>query len=176
MPSSSVSFRHFILGMLAQRPMSGYDIKGALEGLSWLGGMPSLGNIYSTLHALLKDELVSVEVIPQQGKPARKVYSITKAGKQMLQKWATRLVMPNVSLKAFAMCLILADVFSQDTLIAHLQQRRDQVIAHRTTLKERAKTSGREKAPRRRLAAEYGLTLANAELNWLNSTLDRIHQ
>jgi hypothetical protein len=74
------------------------------------------------------------------------------------------------------MCLILADIFSQDMLIVHLEQRRDQVIAHRTTLEETTRTLDQEKASRRRLAAEYGLALANAELTWLDSTLDRIYQ
>jgi len=176
MPRGSLNFRHLILGMLAQQSMSGYDIRGALEGLSWPSGTPSFGNIYSTLHALLNDGLVTVEVVPQQDKPTRKVYSVTKAGEQMLQELSTQSVTSGASLKSFTMCLIVADVFSRDTLIAYLQQRRDQVIAHRTTLEETTRTLDQEKAPRRRLAAEYGLTLANAELTWLDSTLDRIYQ
>ena len=176
MPKGSLNFRHLILGMLARQPMSGYDIRGALKGLGWPGGAPSFSNIYSTLHALLNDGLVAVEVVPQQDKPTRKVYSVTKAGELMLQEWATRSITPGASLKSFTMCLILADVFSQDTLIAHLQHRRDQVIARCTTLEEKTRTLDQEKASRRRLAAEYGLTLANAELTWLDSTLDRIHQ
>jgi PadR family transcriptional regulator AphA len=176
MPKGSLNFRYLILGMLTEQPMSGYDIRGALEGLSWPSGAPSFSNIYSTLHALLNDGLVTVKVVPQQDKPTRKVYSVTKAGEQMLQEWATRSITPGASLKSFTTCLILADVFSQDTLIAHLQQRRDQVIARCTTLEEKTKTLDQEKATRQRLAAEYGLTLANAELTWLDRTLDRIHQ
>jgi DNA-binding PadR family transcriptional regulator len=154
--------------------MSGYDIKGALEDLSWLINTPSFGNIYSTLHALLDDGQVTVETVPQQGKPTRKVYSVTEAGKRVLQEWATRSVTTGVSLKAFAMCLILADVFSHDTLIAHLRQRRDQVIAHHTSLEETVKAL--DQASRRQLAAEYGFVLATAELAWLDNTLDWIRQ
>jgi len=31
---SKVSLRYFILGLLSQRPMSGYDIKQFIEGMS----------------------------------------------------------------------------------------------------------------------------------------------
>jgi DNA-binding PadR family transcriptional regulator len=156
--------------------MSGYDIRGALEDLIWPSDTPSFGNIYSTLHALLDDGLVTVKVVPQQGKPTRKVYSVTKAGKQTLQEEASRSVTTGASLKSFTICLILADLLSQDTLVAHLQQRRNQVIAQRTTLEEKTKTLDQEKTSGRGLATEYGLALANAELTWLDSTLDRIHQ
>ena len=33
MTAGAVSFRHFILGLLKQQPMSGYDIKRLLKGL-----------------------------------------------------------------------------------------------------------------------------------------------
>jgi DNA-binding PadR family transcriptional regulator len=35
MPARSVSLHHFMLGLLTQQPMSGYDIKRALK--AWVG-------------------------------------------------------------------------------------------------------------------------------------------
>ena len=67
MAGSTVSFRYFVLGLLAQRSMSGYDIKRFLKSLSWLIGSPSFGSLYPALHALLKDELVTVKVAPRTG-------------------------------------------------------------------------------------------------------------
>ena len=173
MAAGSVSFRHFILGLLKQQPMSGYDIKRLLKGQGWLVDGPSFGNIYSTLHALLKDDLVTVKVIPHQNKPPSKVYSITEAGRQELHEWVNQPVTNNPSLKAFVMRLILAGSFSQARLVAHLQQRRDQVTAHHVALEQTVEALD-EGADLQRLALDHALALATAELAWLDSTLNRL--
>ena len=46
MAAATVSLRYFILGLLTQQPMSGYDIKRSLKGLIWLIGNPSGGSLY----------------------------------------------------------------------------------------------------------------------------------
>ena len=46
MPTGNRDFRYFILGLLSQQPMSGYDAKQYLESLGWLVGNPSFGAIY----------------------------------------------------------------------------------------------------------------------------------
>jgi PadR family transcriptional regulator AphA len=155
--------------------MSGYDIRRRLKNLGWLVNSPSFGNIYSTLHAILQDDLVTVEVIPQKNKPPRKIYSITEAGRQVLQEWAEQPVASNLSLKAFVMRLILAGSFSSAQLIAHLQQRRAQVAAHHTVL-EQTVTVLDERVDLQRLALDYGLALATTELAWLESTLSQLSQ
>lgn len=175
MPAGSVNFRHLILGLLTQQPMTGYDIRRVLQSLGWLVGNPSFGSLYPTLHALLEDGLVTVAVTPRQEKPSRKVYSITEAGRQALQEWIDRSVASNASLKAFVMRLILANNFARPGLVAHLQQRRVQVTEHHAALEQAIRTLD-ERTNWQRLALDYGLALATAELAWLDSTLDRLSQ
>jgi PadR family transcriptional regulator AphA len=175
MTARSVSFRHFILGLLSQQPMSGYDIKRVLKSLGWLIGDPSFGSLYPALHALLRDGLTTMEVRPRQDKPPRKVYSITDAGRQVLQEWVNQPA-SNASLKAFVMRLNLADSLSPAGLVAHLKQRRAQVAAHRATLEQADRTLNEDDDLGQQLALNYGLALANAELTWLDHTLDRLSQ
>ncbi|MGD9100264.1 MAG: PadR family transcriptional regulator [Anaerolineae bacterium] len=176
MPVGSVSLRNFILGVLAQQPMSGYDISCVLENLDWLINNPSFGSIYSNLHALLQEGLVTVEVVHQQSKPTRKVYSITEAGRQVLQEWATQPIALNASLKAFVMRLVLSRIFSPTMLIAQLHQRRAQVATHRTELEKANRIPDDKTDLRQRLGLEYGLALATAELAWLDSALNQLSQ
>jgi DNA-binding PadR family transcriptional regulator len=176
MPARSVSFRHFILGLLTQEPMSGYDIKRALQRLGWLVGDPSFGSLYPALHALLSDGLVEVDVFPRQDKPPRKVYSIMEAGRQELAAWTAQPQAPNSSLKAFVMRLNLAGSLSSAGLVAHLEQRRAQVDAHRADLEHGAESVAEHVDLGQSLALNYGLALARAELDWLDSTLDRLSQ
>jgi DNA-binding PadR family transcriptional regulator len=153
--------------------MSGYDIKRLLKSLGWLVDGPSYGNIYTTLHALLRDQLVTVEVIPHEHKPPRKVYSVTESGRQMLKDWVEQPITPDLSLKSFVLRLILAGSYSADRLIAHLQQRQAQISAHSATL-EQATEDLDDGANLQRLAASYGLALAKAELVWLERTLNQL--
>ena len=172
----AVSIRHLILGLLTQQPMSGYDIKRFLKSLSWLIDSPSFGSIYPTLRALREDGLVTVEVVPRQGKPPRKIYTITVAGRQVLREWIGQPVALDASLKTFVVRLILASNFSHTELIAHLQQRRSQVVAHRATLRQIIEALDGTMDSGQRLTFGYGLTLATAELAWLDSTLGQLSQ
>lgn len=171
-----ISLRHVILGLLTQQPMSGYDIRRVLKSLSWLVGEPSFGSLYPALKALEKDGRVTMELESRQNRPSRKIYSITPTGRQTLQEWIDRPAGPNASMKAFVMRLILADNLSQAGLITQLYQRRSQIAAYCAALEQNATLTGGRANSGQRLALEYGLALANAELAWLDSTLNRLSQ
>lgn len=174
MPTSLKNFHHFILGLLTQRPMSGYDIKRFLESFGWLVGSPSFGAIYPALHALLQDGLVTVKVLSDENKPPRKIYTITQTGKRALQEWIHQPLTANTSIRAFTMRLILADHVSTDGLIAHLRQRHAQVADHRAALERMNGDLDGEMDTGQRLTLNYGLTIANAELLWLENVLQQL--
>ena len=174
--AATMNFRYFILGLLGQKPMSGYDIKRFLKGLSWLIGSPSFGGLYPALHALHKDGLVTMEVQLRDNKPSRKIYGPTEAGRQALKEWIDRPVSSSAPLKTFLMRLILADNLSSSGLIACLQQRRAQVSDHQVALEQTARALDESAELGQRLTLDYGLALAAAELAWLDSALDRLSQ
>jgi PadR family transcriptional regulator AphA len=176
MPSRTVSFRRVILGLLSQQPMSGYDIKRFLKSLDWLVGSSSFGSIYPALHALLTDNLVTVDVVYRQDRPPRKVYSITEAGKQVFQEWIDQPAVPGASLKAFLMRLMLASNFSHAGLIAHLKQRRSQVKVQRVALEQVTRAQDETADLGQHLALDYGLAVAMAELAWLDHTLEQLSE
>jgi PadR family transcriptional regulator AphA len=175
MTTETTSFRHFVLGLLDRRPMSGYDIKRLFGRLNWLIGNSSFGSIYSTLHALLEDDLVSVKAVHHPDRPSKKVYSINEKGRRALQRWIERPVTPEASIRSFAMHLLLASSLTDKGLIAYLRQRHLQVASHRTTLEEMLEKPG-ETEGGKRLVSEYGLAMANAELNWLDSALNQLQE
>jgi PadR family transcriptional regulator AphA len=172
--ASVKGIRHFILGLLTRQPMSGYDIKRFLKSLSWLIDVPSLGSLYPSLHALLRDGLVTVEVVASKDRPARKIYSITEAGEEALREWLNQPSQSDASLKKFVMRLALAGQLSQVGLLAHLEQRRARVAAQKMTLEQAIAGEGADLGER--LMLDYGLTLAAAELAWLDSMLARLSQ
>jgi PadR family transcriptional regulator AphA len=152
--------------------MSGYDVKRFLRHLDWLIDSPSFGSVYPALHSLLRDGLVTVEVIPNKDRPARKVYTITEAGRRALQEWLDQPIDPDISLKAFLMRLMLATNLPTTGVVECLQQRRSQVAAHHANLKQVIGAGDDELELGQRLAFDYGLAAATAELAWLDRILE----
>ncbi len=80
---------HVILGMLAVRPFSGYDVRKWMEGKGkYLGYGVQLPQIYRTLPKLVANGWAEYEVDPREGRPDAKVYRITGAGREELLAWA----------------------------------------------------------------------------------------
>ena len=74
------------LGMLTDGPASGYDLKKEFESSFAHFFAAGYGSIYPALSALAEDGLVDCELVPQEGKPDRKVYEITATGHAFLLK------------------------------------------------------------------------------------------
>jgi PadR family transcriptional regulator AphA len=154
--------------------MTGYDIKLRLKSLDWLVGSPSSGSLYPVLRALLAEGLVDVEVIPGVDKPPRKIYRLSRSGREALQAWTNEPVVSDASLKGFVMRLLLAASLPPARLIEHLQHRRKQVMANQRALEQAAGERQEGCEPGSWLALDYGLALAAAELDWLETMLDRL--
>lgn len=74
------------LGMLTDGPASGYDMKKCFENSFGHFFPAGYGSIYPALATLARNGLVEFEEVPQEGKPDRKVYTITAAGREELMK------------------------------------------------------------------------------------------
>ena len=72
------------LGMLTDGEASGYDLKKEFESSFGHFFAAGYGSIYPALNALARDGLVECRHVPQEGKPDRKVYKITPAGREQL--------------------------------------------------------------------------------------------
>jgi len=81
-----MNVRTLCLGILAFEEASGYEIKKAVEdGMFSHFIEASYGSIYPALTQMLADGLVTVREQVQEGKPLKKAYSITAAGRKALE-------------------------------------------------------------------------------------------
>jgi len=89
--------KYVLLGILAERPRHGYDLKAAVDA-AFGGTWPlNIGQIYTTLGRLDRDGLVECEIVEQEALPDRKVYRLTAVGRKELERWLeepTRLAPP----------------------------------------------------------------------------------
>lgn len=72
--------------MLTDGPASGYDMKKCFESSFGHFFPAGYGSIYPALATLARNGMVEFEEVPQDGKPDRKVYTITEKGREELMK------------------------------------------------------------------------------------------
>jgi DNA-binding PadR family transcriptional regulator len=84
-----MSVRNALLGLLAQRPRHGYELHAAFEAV--VGGEQNWdvkpAQIYTTLARLEESGLVAEEGVEQGGGPEKRIYAITRAGREELSNW-----------------------------------------------------------------------------------------
>lgn len=76
-----------LLGLLALRPMSGYDLRALIArsiGHFW---SESYGQIYPALKALSAAGMVEKKTERKKGRPDRNVFSLTPDGRKRLKDW-----------------------------------------------------------------------------------------
>ncbi|MAE96736.1 MAG: hypothetical protein CL910_18975 [Deltaproteobacteria bacterium] len=83
-----MSLRHAILGIVEYQPAHGYQIRRVLqEGISTFWPV-NLAAIYPSLRRLEEEGLVAHRMeASEEGRPDRKVYEITEAGREEMATW-----------------------------------------------------------------------------------------
>ena len=167
--------KHTLLGLLAQEPRHGYDLKTTFETL--LGGTwpLNIGQVYTTLNRLERDGLVESEVVPQDLLPDRKVYASTEAGRQELNHWLEEPITDTIRLKDefFIKLLVHQLVDSNDALPLVWKQRQIymQKMAQLTSL-----LSDSSMDPATKLLIDGAILHIDADLRWLDLCEERLKE
>ena len=167
--------RHALLGLLAQEPRHGYDLKNAFEAL--LGGTwpLNIGQVYTTLARLERDALVESQVVPQDLLPDRKVYSLTGAGQEELEQWLAEPTTGSIRLKdEFFIKLLVHQLIDSDGLLVLIWKQRQaymQTLAQLTALR-----TDPDLDPATALLMEGAILHVEADLEWLDLCEERLHE
>lgn len=176
-----MSLEHAILGFLNYEPMTGYDIKKMVD-LSVSHFWPAVqSQIYKTLGRMEADGWLTVETIPQEPRPPRKVYSITAAGQAELFCWLETPQPASEVRLAWLIQVFFAGRISDEKVIAllehqlNLQRRRLQGFS---AIPDENRESMSEDDPRERffwmLTVDYGVAQAISQVRWLETVLERL--
>lgn len=84
-----MSLKHAILGFLNYKPATGYELKAIFDNSVRHFWPADQAQIYRTLSDLTREGLATIEVVVQEDRPNRKVYSINQAGREELRRWLT---------------------------------------------------------------------------------------
>jgi DNA-binding PadR family transcriptional regulator len=167
------SVKYTLMGLLAEAPRHGYELKGAFEEL-FGGSWPlNIGQVYTTLGRLERDGLVRSELVPQELVPDRKVYSLTDAGRTALDGWLREPSAAPVRLKdeVFAKVLVQGLLNGRDptALIRAQRQAHMQTLAQLAALR---RDDGLHATSR--LLVEGAMLHVEADLRWLDICEERL--
>jgi DNA-binding PadR family transcriptional regulator len=168
--------RHALLGLLADRPMSGYELAQRFEaavGATWSAGH---SQIYPELNRLADEGLIAADGEP--GPRGRKTYRITGDGRDAVREWLRetepdRTVRDEAALRTFFLWLM-----DPDDARAHVEAELRAAEAALSTL--RATAAARRPATpaerSQRIGLEIGLREAQARADWAVWALERLSE
>lgn len=85
-----MSLPYALLGLVNYKPATGYDLKTIFTRSINMFWNASLPQIYRTLNQMESNGWLSSTIEHQEGKPSRKIYSVTTKGKEELDKWLVK--------------------------------------------------------------------------------------
>lgn len=134
-----MSIRHALLGFLSVRPLAGWDLKQLVSDSGFLPWSGNNNQIYRTLVDLHREGLVSLEVLPQERLPPRKVYQLADPGRAELRRWLLTEPEPPTLRSTFLLQLAWADLLSAAELESLLERYQAEIQAQHDMSVEQAR-------------------------------------
>ncbi len=119
-----MSLPHALLGLLNYRPATGYDLKATFTNSIHFFWDATLPQIYRTLKQMEGSGWLKVTVEHQDGKPSRKVYQVTEAGRKELRRWLAEPLKTPEPRNAMLIKVFFGNLTDSNQFAAHLEELR----------------------------------------------------
>jgi DNA-binding PadR family transcriptional regulator len=114
-----------ILGVLTIDAMSGYDLKKAIDASVGYFWGPAKSGIYAVLPRLVASGLATSREVAQSGRPDKRVYRITAAGRRALRSWiAETPAPPDPDRNPLLLKLFFGSLAAPEVLAEQIRERR----------------------------------------------------
>lgn len=144
MKSGNNKLKLSILGLLSIRPMTGYELRKNFERSLYAFWPVPLTQIYPTLKIMESDGLIVGEIILQEKRPNKYVYSLTNKGKGVLLNWLKEPSKLKVMHHEFLHKLFLYNLLPLKTtlnLIRKYKQENEKMLKKLSSIKDKFKPS-----------------------------------
>ncbi len=177
-----MSLDYAILGFLAYKSFSGYDLKKVFDNSVRHFWPADQSQIYRTLARLTEEGWTHVEVIEQTDRPDRKVYHITEAGRAELRHWLAGPFPVQEGRSAPLIQIFFAGQLKDEEIIAKLEQAAGMfraVLELYSRVPEVIHEYTEDFASAREgffwgLTLELGIKTLQVQLEWAESIIERI--
>lgn len=167
-----MSVRSLCLAILSFGDATGYEIrKESTEGRFSYFEVASFGSIYPALARLEDEGLVTVREELQDGKPTRKIYSITDAGRGEFLKTLTEPQAADTFKSPFLLVALYAQQIGPEAISSAIERRRAQVQAELKKLKAHDDECDHAAS---KWIRDYGIACMTFTLNYLDNHGDEL--
>ena len=180
--------KYVILGLLSIKPMSGYDMKVWIDnGISYFWCI-SYGQIYPALKDFVKEGMATFTTDQEEGRPEKKVYSLTDKGRSTLEEWLREPM--DRSSSSYTATLTIKVYFGscvpKEITINHLQEAisykeatleaLQEIEAKNIPFKEMAKELKNKGYFYRMCTLNEGVIMLKAQIQWCNETIQTLKE
>lgn len=172
---------HAILGFLDREPMTGYDLKtrcfDEAAGHLWTADQ---AQVYRTLDRLSKRGLVRSRLVPQRGKPDRRVFRITPKGHAELESWLHTSPPLKPLRDPLLVQLQLSSELADAEIIGVLSDARSSYQCRLETLRDETAAPPAEivtderSAELRRMTLAAAMSATRTAIDWIDDCMERI--
>jgi len=177
-----MSLKHAILGFLHYEPQTGYELKEIFDDSVQHFWSADQSQIYRTLNELMAENYVTMEVVVQDNRPNRKVYTITKAGRAELRRWLQQPPPVQMPRSAGLIQVFFAGQLSDEEILQKFEYVaeycRKTIDVYQTVsceiVPEYAQEVGVREAFCWNLTVDLGLRSVQAQLEWAENVIKQI--
>lgn len=169
--------KYIILGMLTIQDMSGYEITKAIKSSTQFFWSESPGQIYPTLAQCVKEALVFCnDEASGKNQRAKKTYTITEKGREMLAFWLEYAPQPDVIRNELLLKLFFGRNGKAQDMIYHLMHQKkanEAGLSFLNSLQNKLSLKNADSPDLKYwlITIDYGIKITEAELSWCEAAL-----
>ncbi|ALX06164.1 PadR family transcriptional regulator [Aeromicrobium erythreum] len=166
-----MALAHVLLGILADGPAHGYDVKRAHDARFPAAKPLAYGQVYATLSKLSDDGAVEVvETADPSGGPERITYALTDEGRSRLQAWLDDVEPPAPAAADDVVRKTITALHAGGDAVAYLRRQRE---AHLEAMRRLVRERDAATDVAARVSVDHAVAHLDADLQWLQAAADR---
>jgi PadR family transcriptional regulator, regulatory protein AphA len=172
-----MSLKFALLGLLAESPKYGYEIKRRFDGALGNVWSVSYGQLYPTLRRLSELGWVTKKTEPGKKAAEKNIYSITEKGRKKLDEWLLKPLRHTYKVKdEFTLRFLFFSKLSADNVLDYLKVQQKKTVLQRESF-QRTLVSLRDEIDYFLQAIiRKGIIHLEAENQWLEEVIDDIQR
>lgn len=126
-----MALKFALLGLIALKPASGYDLKRTIDRSIYFIWNVTGPQIYSTLRKLREAGYITSESVPQKGKPEKHIHTITAKGRAALQDFMNEPIRASVTRDEVLLRIFFGNFASENVVARELEAYLDRIRRER---------------------------------------------
>jgi len=172
-----MSLKYALLGLLAERPKYGYEIKREFEGALGNVWSVSYGQLYPTLRRLSEAGWLTKKTEPGKKAAEKNIYSITERGHRKLDEWLLKPVRSAYRIKdEFTLRFLFFNKLSPARVLDYLGQQRATTQLQRETFQATLRSLQGGMDFFLQGIMRKGIVHLEAESRWLEEMMEEIRR